>query len=209
MEHEIRFYYPKIEYSNWYNTLNDIQILKCNGKKYEKTIQYNHPNKEFDFYSKKIDGRFRVRLSKCDTESKLMISWKRRLPKTSDVKINTEEEVELSINPLEYDNLIFLLNNVLHMNQVECYERYRTTFSNSEVEIALDEYPFGLALEIESKDDGANFEKVIDKYMELLGLDYNDSYKLSWDDKYEELCHEQNVDVLKDVLFENDMPEIK
>ena len=95
------------------------------------------------------------------------------------------------------------------MNEVESYERYRTTFTNEEVEIALDEYPFGLALEIETKINDVNAEKIIDKYIKLLNLDYKDSYKLSWDDKYEELCKEQNKEKYNHVLFVKDMPEIK
>ncbi len=30
----------------------------------KKTIQYNHSDPRYDFYSKEIDGRFRLRLSK-------------------------------------------------------------------------------------------------------------------------------------------------
>jgi len=205
MEYEIRFYYSKNEYDNMFKQLSNIKDLSCDGRKYEKTIQYNHPNKEFDFYSKKIDGRFRVRISKGESINKCMISWKRRLGLND--KINTEEEIELNIEPNEYDNLLFLLNNVLHLKEIESYERYRTTFSNKDVEIALDEYPFGLALEIEAK--GSNPNKIIDKYINLLGLSYDDSYKLSWDDKYAELCKEQGFKIEKHVLFNKKIPIIK
>ena len=94
------------------------------------------------------------------------------------------------------------------MTEVESYERYRTTFINDEVEIALDEYPFGLALEIEAK--ASDFEEeVVSKYVKLLNLDFNDSYRLSWDDKYAELCKEQNKEIYSHVLFGKDMPEVK
>ena len=76
------------------------------------------------------------------------------------------------------------------MKEVEVYERYRTVFFNGEIEIVLDEYPFGLALEIEAKKEIDNPEVVIDKYVKLLELNYDDSYRLSWDDKYGELCKE-------------------
>ena len=46
-----------------------------------------------------------------------MITWKRRLK--SEELIHSEEEVEVSINPGEFDNLIFLLENVLHLELVD------------------------------------------------------------------------------------------
>ena len=130
----------------------------------------------------------------------------RRLNDKTNDNFNKEEEIEVNIDSKDYDNLIYLLNNVLHMNEVESYERYRTTYENDEIEIALDEYPFGLALEIESKID---YPSVIDKYIKLLNLDYKDSYRLSWDDKYNELCKEQGKVIYKHVLFDKDMPEIE
>ena len=39
----------------------------------------------------------------------------------------------------------------MHFNIVESYERYRTVFENEDVEISVDEYPFGICLEIENK----------------------------------------------------------
>ncbi|HIU40212.1 MAG TPA: hypothetical protein IAB68_02785 [Candidatus Aphodocola excrementigallinarum] len=209
MEYEVRFYYPIKEYNNKINLLNKISTLKCNGRNYEKTSQFNHPSPKYNFYSKKIDGRFRIRITKGKNISRCMLSWKRRLPITLESSINKEEEIELTIKPSEYDNLMFIVKNILHMEEVESYERFRTTFTNSEVEIALDEYPFGLALEIEAKTFDNKAEEVVDKYVELLKLDYKDSYRLSWDDKYEELCKEQGKEKFKHVLFDCDMPEIK
>lgn len=178
------------------------------GRFYEKTSQFNHPCLEYDFYSKDIDGRFRIRITKSEDNSKCKLSWKRRLPNSIDTRVNKEEEVELSIKLEEYDNLMFIILNVLHMEEVESYERYRTIFINDEVEIVLDEYPFGLALEIETKVN-ENVSEIIDKYVNLLNLDYKNSYRLSWDDKYEELCKEQNKKKYNHVLFNKDMPELK
>lgn len=207
MEYEVRFYYSLDEYKNKVKKINDINLLKQNERKYEKTIQYNHSDSKYNFYSKEIDGRFRIRLTKGKKKTSCMISWKRRIKESVNNEINMEEEKELTINPNEYDNLIFIMENVLHFKRIESYERYRTTFTNSEVEISLDEYPFGLALEIEAKSD-KNQKNIIDKYVKLLNLDYKDSYVLSFDDKYAELCKLQNKKVYKDVLFNKDMPKI-
>ena len=207
MEYEIRFYYPSKEYQTKLEELKRIKSLNYGGKKHEITSQYDHPSKEYSFYTKEVDGRFRIRKTEGQDDSKCMISWKRRLKEESN--INKEEEVELSINPNEYENLMFLIKNVLHLKLIESYERYRTVFYNEDVEIVLDEYPFGLALEIESKSKDKDPEKVIDKYVKLLYLDYKESYKLSWDDKYEELCKEQNKEKYNEVTFDKDMPQIK
>lgn len=134
-----------------------------------------------------------------------MISWKRRLKDS--IITHAQEEVELSIKGDEIDKLFFIIDNVLHLNLVESYERYRTIFYNDKVELTLDLYPFGLALEIEAKKDN-NQREIIDKYLKLLSLKIEDSYKLSWDDKYEELCKNQNKKIEKEVLFEKDMPQI-
>lgn len=76
------------------------------------------------------------------------MSWKRRIPTTHTSEVNKEEVVEVNINVDEYDNLMFIINNVLKKKPIESYERYRTTFINDEIEVAVDEYPFGVALEI-------------------------------------------------------------
>ncbi len=208
MEHEIRFYYSLDEYKNKLNQLEKITELTFKGRMHEITSQFDHPTKEMSFYSKEIDGRFRVRKSENENYSKCILSWKRRLDDTTSGNINKEEEIELTIKSEEYNNLMYIIINVLHMKEVEVYERYRSIFSNKEIEIVLDEYPFGLALEIEAKKDNDNPELVIDKYIKILNLNYNDAYRLSWDDKYKELCEEQNIMMHNKVLFGMEMPKV-
>ena len=150
----------------------------------------------------------RVRISKNDSNTKCKLSWKQRVPGFNDGLVNEEIEKEVSINETEIENFEYILKNVLHFEIVESYERYRTTFSNQDIEIALDEYPFGIALEFENKSDNLNPEKNVLNYLNELGLDVNDSYKLSWDDKYAELCKEQDVEMFNEVTFDKPMPKI-
>ena len=208
METEVRFYYSIDSKDTIINYLKNFKALNYKGRFYECTDQYNHPMEEFDFYSDKIDGRFRVRKTIGDNISKCMITWKRRLKDNVQELIHNEEEIEVSINPEEYDNLCLLLNNVLHLNIVESYERYRSIFSNEEIEIAVDEYPFGLCIEIENKSKNKNAEKVIKSWVDKFNLNINDAYRLSWDDKYLELCKEQNKKVENIVRFDKDMPKV-
>ena len=206
METEIRFYYSLESEEKIINNLKKIKELEYDDKYYEVTEQYNHPMKKYNFYTKEIDGRFRIRKTQSDNISKCMITWKKRLP-NSDNQIHEEEEVEVSINIDEYDKLIYLLNNVLHMKLVEKYERYRTIFHNEDIEIAVDKYPFGIALEIENKSKNKNPKEVVEYWINKIGLNIKDSYPLSWDDKYTELCKEQNMKVENIVTFDKDMPK--
>lgn len=208
METEIRFYYSIESKDTVINYLKKYEELTFKGRFYECTDQYNHPMKKYDFYSKEIDGRFRVRKTIGDNISKCMITWKRRLKENVKELIHQEEEIEVSINPEEYDKLCSLLEEVIHLSIVESYERYRSIFSNEDIEIVVDEYPFGLCVEIENKSKTKDAETVIKEWLSKLKLDINEAYRLSWDDKYAELCKEQNKEIYNVVRFDKDMPKI-
>lgn len=206
-ETEVRFYFNKNECYKIISYLKNINSLSFVGRFYEITQQFDHPEISKSFYSLQVDGRFRVRLSKSELLSKLKISWKQRLKNNkSNNKIHREKEVEISLNPDEYNNLMYILNEVIGMKLVESYERYRNVFSNKEVEIVVDEYPFATAIEIESK---TNNSSSLSWWVNKLGLRLEDAYSLSWDDKYNELCKEQGKIATKFVTFQSDMPELK
>ena len=209
MEYEVRYYFPTSKLETIIKKIKKLPDLTMRSRCYEKTMQYDHPNAEMSFYSKKIDGRFRVRITKNDGFSKCKISWKRRIPDTKTTDVNKEEEIELTIKYDEYDNLMFLIDNVLKMKLIESYERYRTVFTNDEIEIAVDEYPFGMALEIENKSTDKNPQEVVRKWVRILELDINKAYRLSWDDKYSQLCKSQNIKQLNHVTFDKPMPQVK
>ena len=208
MEYEVRYYFNNSKLDNIINKLKEIKKLKMIGRFYEKTSQFDNSSDNISFYSKEIDGRFRIRVTKSEDVSKCKISWKRRIHRAVDNEVNKEEEVELNINYEEYDNLLFIINDVLKMKLIESYERYRTIFSNDEIEIAVDEYPFGIALEIENKCNEINPEEVVKKWVKIIGLDINKAYRLSWDDKYRQLCKEQNVEQYSHVTFDEPMPKV-
>lgn len=209
MEYEVRFYYESEELVNILKKLKKENDLNEQSRTYEKTIQYNHSDERFDFYSKEIDGRFRLRISSNDIETKCKLSWKRRLKSTTETKVNKEEEKKVRINPNDIDNFIFIIINVMQFKIVESYERYRTVFDNDEIEISVDEYPFGICVEIENKSQTKNPEDIVKKWVNKIGLNINDAYRLSWDDKYLELCEEQGIERFNEVTFDKPMPSIK
>ena len=45
-------------------------------------------------------------------------------------------------------------------------------------------------------------------FQEELNFNIKDAYRLSWDDKYAELCKEQNKEIEKIVRFNKNMPQI-
>lgn len=144
-----------------YNSLlNDIS---------EKTIQYNHCDERYNFYSQEIDGRFRLRISSNDNETKCKLSWKRRLKNTIETDVNKEEEREVRIDATDIDNFLFIISNVMHFTTVESYERYRIVFDNEDVEISVDEYPFGVCIEIENKSFEKNPEDVVKEWVNRIG----------------------------------------
>lgn len=208
MEYEVRYYFSMRELNNIILKLKSIKNLQMHERSYEKTSQFDHPNENNSFYNKDIDGRFRVRVTKSESNAKCKLSWKRRIKSTLSTDVNKEEEVELTIKFDEYENLMFIIDNVLKMKSVESYERYRTIFTNDEVEISVDEYPFGVALEIENKSNDKDPEEIVRKWTELLGLNIKDAYRLSWDDKYKELCKEQAIECFNHVTFGLPMPKI-
>lgn len=208
MEYEVRFYYSSETLNELIDKLSNFKELTKDLRTYEKTIQYNHCDSKYNFYSKDIDGRFRVRISKNDKITKCKLSWKRRLLDTHTTEVNKEEEKEVNIPFEDVDNFIFIIENVMHFNIVESYERYRTIFYNDDIEISVDEYPFGIALEIESKTKDKNPEETVKEWVSKLKLDINNAYRLSWDDKYEELCKEQEITKYDEVTFDKEMPKI-
>ena len=46
-------------------------------------------------------------------------------------------------------------------------------------------------------------------WVNKLGLNINDTYRMSWDDKYSELCQQQNVPIYNEVTFDKKMPVVK
>ena len=72
----------------------------------------------------------------------------------------------------------------------------------------VDKYPFGVALEIENKSKEKNPDETILFWINKLGLDINKVFRLSWDDKYTQLCKEQNIEICKDVKFDLPMPKV-
>lgn len=209
VETEIRCLFSLSEEEKIIKYLKKFDDLIYKGKFYEKTIQYNHPDNNIDFYSKDIDARFRVRLTENENIKKCIISYKRRGNNFLNEDINNEEEVEVSVNYNDFSNLSYILEKVLNMKLIESYERYRYVFYNDDIEIDVDVYPFMIAIEIENKSKDKDPKTVVLYYLNKLNFSLEETYKLSWDDKYKQLCNEQSIKIEKIVSFDKKMPKFE
>ena len=50
-----------------------------------------------------------------------------------------------------------------------------------------------------------NGEEIIRKWLNILNLDIQEAFKLSWDDKYTSLCKEQGITPVKDAIFDENI----
>ena len=51
-------------------------------------------------------------------------------------------------------------------------------------------------------------EETVLFWVKRLGLKQEDAFRLSWDDKYTELCKQQNIEIFKHVKFDLPMPKV-
>jgi len=161
-------------------------------RKYEKNIMFDNQYKEMD----KVDARLRVRLISEERDSKdktILFTYKRRL--STYLGIKKEEEIEVEFIT-DADEFITILNRMGY-DKTTSYERYRETYETENVEITLDEFPYGVVLELEGSESDI-------LALELqLGLTPEDRYSLSCDDLYCELCKERGIKINPDILFDD------
>lgn len=200
IELEIKYLLKKEDIKKIKKTIESFNKISKIGRFYEKTIMFDNDSKIMD----SENARLRVReLNNFEKNNKVCIefSYKRRIQAIGGIK--KEEEIELSFK--ENPNTLYDILKKMRFNPTTSYERYRETYkiNKDNTKITIDEFPFGYILEIEGS------EKNIKYYNDKLGLDINNSYPLSCDDAYVELCKRDKL-VPKDHILFNDaeMPKI-
>ena len=68
MEYEVRYYFPLEKLDSIIKKLKAFDELNIGKRCYEKTTQYDHPSENISFYTKEIDGRFRIRVTKNEVD---------------------------------------------------------------------------------------------------------------------------------------------
>jgi adenylate cyclase class IV len=214
IEKEMRFFFSGAEKLGLWRRL--VGQFEYGKSFYEKTVMYDNPKPEFSFYSVGIDGRLRVRLSsevgedgmmKEGGERRCLVTWKRRIAEGREGSIRKEVEYEFRVDSDDAGNVVKVFEEVLRCPRVESYERIRHFFVGKGAVVTLDEFPFGLMLEFElkgSSEDGDLFAMV-----EEFGLDESKASKDSCDDMYGQLCRENGISPLPDIVFgDGTMPRI-
>ena len=104
------------------------------------------------------------------------------------------EELEFTVSDFETARKLF---EALGYQVMMMYEKYRTTYILGDLEIVLDEMPYGDFIEIEGP-DGESIQKVA----EGLGLDWERRILLSYTVLFEHVRQALGLD-FKDLSFEN------
>ena len=105
-------------------------------------------NVRFDTADERLLARQALLRLRQDTRVRLTYKGLSDQDATSEAKIR--EEIELTVE--EFDRMAFIFDR-LGFHAVQTYEKYRTTFHLGDVEVVLDEMPFGLFVELEGASD--------------------------------------------------------
>lgn len=210
IERELRFFISQQE-------LRSLQIklqqFNHHGRFHEITIMYDNPNPVHTFYSPEIDGRLRLRVATPTDDKSIgeygLISWKQRIPESKNELIRHEKEIEYSFNPTQMSHVQAIFENVLNCPRISSYERYRSHYEADGIHITLDEFPFGLMLELEIDKSvvKTNQTDLLNNVLSKLNIPMKSASFYSCDDMYRELCNKKNIPPKSDILFsDKDMP---
>lgn len=200
-ELEIKYLLNKKMAQEVKNKINKILGVSVANEAYEKTTMLDNPLGIIG----KDDARLRLReigKSKTDNDLQIEFSYKRRIQADGGIKREEEIEVAFKENPRHLYKILEKMGFV----PLTSYERYRDTYMINEdhTKITMDRFPFGHILEIEGEEEN------IKKYCEKLNLNINDSYPLSCDDAYVDLCKNDGIKPNDHILFDDpEMPQIK
>jgi adenylate cyclase class 2 len=111
--------------------------------------------------------------------------------RSSEARIREEVEVEVS----DFAQMEIILRRLGYEPQ-QVYEKYREAFSLGEVEIVLDELPFGTFVELEGN------EQAIKQTAEILGLDWQERILANYLAMMDALARQHDLP-FRDLSFEN------
>lgn len=199
VELEIKFLFNPTRASLIRKKILKIKNISYEGRFYEKATMLDNAERAMN----KEDARLRVKEIKNEQnsrDSRIEFSYKRRIQANGGIK--KEEEIETSF--ISDADSFFKILNKMGYQITTSYERYREIYTVNNSKITLDEFPFGYILEIEGE------EKEIKKISKLLNLKISNSYPLSCDDVYVDLCKREKITPKDHILFnDSEMPKLK
>jgi adenylate cyclase class 2 len=120
-------------------------------------------NVRFDTADERLLARQALLRLRQDTRVRLTYKALSAQDAASEAKIR--EEIELTVE--EFDRMALIFDR-LGFHAVQAYEKYRTTFHLGDVEVVLDEMPFGHFVELEGASDAS-----LKAAAAVLGLDWS------------------------------------
>ena len=131
------------------------------------------------------DGRIRLRKSGEDT----ILTYKKPLSRKG---IKKEIEYETKVSDFDIMEKIF---GMMEFTKTTSYERYRSYFHKKDVDVMIDEFPYGVFVEMEGN------EGVIIELSKELGFNMEDNLTDSCDTIYTKRCILKGIEPSKHILF--------
>ena len=167
---------------------------------YEKNQNFDKDN-----IFEKDDARLRLRTKIANIngqEKNFEFTYKKRLTTKNGIK--KESELNYNFSSAQSPENLLNLFKIIGLSEKDSYERMRKTFKNNEIQLTIDEFPFGYIAELEGD------EEMVIKYDKLLNMSCFAQYELSCDDVYAELCKNKGIKQKTDILFsDKDMPNLE
>jgi len=190
-------------------TKTDMELLekKCLEISLSQISHVYEKNQNFDKDGlfEKDDARLRLRTKIADMneqEKSFEFTYKKRLATKGGIKKESELNYDFSSSQSS-ENLLDLFK-VIGLSEKDSYERMRKTFKNNEIQLTIDEFPFGYIAELEGE------EEMVLKYDKLLDMNSFVQYELSCDDVYAELCKKKGIKPKTSILFtDKEMPKLE
>lgn len=185
----------------------DLLEKKCLKISLSQTSYAYEKNQNFDRDNlfEKDDARLRLRTKIKDLngqEKHFEFTYKKRLSIENGIK--KENELSFNFNSTQSSENFLALFHVIGLNEKDSYERIRKSFSNDEIQLTIDEFPFGYIAELEGE------EEMVLKYEKLLDMSNFVQYGASCDDVYTELCDKKSIKPKINILFnDKDMPNLE
>lgn len=188
---------------------SDVELIenKCSEISLPLISHQYEKNQNFDKNGvfEKDDARLRLRTKIADLnnqEKNFEFTYKKRLGIENGIKKETELHYDFNSNQSS-ENLLSIFK-IIELTERDSYERTRKTYSNDDIKLTIDEFPFGYVAEIEGKE-----QKVLE-YERLLNMSNLVQYGASCDDLYMELCQKKGITPKNNILFgDKNMPNLE
>ncbi len=181
LEQEVKFYLHDLK------TFEERLIAQGARLKLERCLEINL---RFDTPDRRLSRSFQTLRLRQDKICRL--TWKDAANLSGEV--NAREELEIEVSDLVTARTIL---EKLGFELMLVYEKYRSAYMLGDVEISLDEMPFGHFCELEGADIGS-----IKYAAALLDLDWESRSALSYLALFNNLKEKLGLD-MKDMTFEN------